>query len=237
MTTKERILHEALRLFSEKGYEAAGVEEIASAAGIRAASMYKHFRNKRAIYDAILEEAAERYRAFTDEISIHTADSDRDLTMFADITADGLVSKVKRLVYCSLRDEYLRGSRKMLTIEQFRSPETAALYTNRCVNVMYEYHRQLFARLIAAGAMKDEDPAQLAMMYVAPVYMQISCCDRHPEREEECMTALENHIRLFFRAFSLTPQENKETSKPRSCAARFPQETHNGVYNNEEQHA
>ena len=48
MKTKEKILQEALRLFSTKDYAATGVEEIAAAVGIKAASLYKHYRNKRA---------------------------------------------------------------------------------------------------------------------------------------------------------------------------------------------
>ena len=46
MKTKEKILQEASRLFSTKGYAATGVEEIAAAVGIKAASLYKHYRNK-----------------------------------------------------------------------------------------------------------------------------------------------------------------------------------------------
>jgi len=210
MTTKERILHESLILFSEKGYAAVGVEEIAAAVGIKAASLYKHFRNKRAIYDAISEEADSRYRAFADGIPIHMADSGQDMSVFRSITADDLVSKVRTLVSCSLHDEYVQYARKMMTIEQFRSPEMSALYTGRYVNMMFDYHRELFAKLIAAGVMRDEDPAQLAMMYGAPIIMQIGNCDRHPDREEEYMEALEKHIRLFFRTFSVAPEMRNE---------------------------
>ena len=42
--TKERILLEALKLFSNEGYEAVSVEQIAVAVGIKAPSLYKHLR-------------------------------------------------------------------------------------------------------------------------------------------------------------------------------------------------
>ena len=38
--TKKRIMEEALRLFSENGYDAVSVEQIAQAVGIKAPSLY-----------------------------------------------------------------------------------------------------------------------------------------------------------------------------------------------------
>ena len=55
MDTKQRILDEALTLFSEKGYANVFVGDIAERVGIKAPSLYKHYKNKRAIFDAIVE--------------------------------------------------------------------------------------------------------------------------------------------------------------------------------------
>ena len=44
--TRQRILTEALSLFSKKGYEAVSVEQIAKAVGIKAPSLYKHYKSK-----------------------------------------------------------------------------------------------------------------------------------------------------------------------------------------------
>ena len=59
-TAKRRIMTEALRLFARDGYEAVSVESIAAAVGIRAPSLYKHYRSKRDIYDSILREMERR---------------------------------------------------------------------------------------------------------------------------------------------------------------------------------
>lgn len=48
--TKQRILDEALRLFSQSGYDAVSVERIASAVGIKVPSLYKHFKSKQEIF-------------------------------------------------------------------------------------------------------------------------------------------------------------------------------------------
>ena len=65
MDTKHRILDEALTLFSQKGYANVYVGEIAEKVGIKAPSLYKHYKNKQAIFDAIVEEMNSRYEEQT----------------------------------------------------------------------------------------------------------------------------------------------------------------------------
>ncbi len=201
MDTKQRILLEALRLFSKRGYDAVGVEQIASAVGIKAPSLYKHYKSKQDIFDAIFEETARRYDAFTDTISVHVTNSEQDVIEFEKITADDLVQKVRSLIEYSLHDEYVCMFRRMMTIEQFRSRELSELYSRRYVNQIHDYHSRLFTKMIADGVLEDEDPVILAMMYDAPILVLLGECDRHPEKEEEYMKTLESHVRLFYKTF------------------------------------
>jgi AcrR family transcriptional regulator len=53
--TRERILDVAEALFAERGFAGTSVRDIASAAGLTAASLYNHFEGKEALYDAVLE--------------------------------------------------------------------------------------------------------------------------------------------------------------------------------------
>lgn len=207
MDTKHKILLEALRLFSQKGYAAVSVEQIAGAVGIKAPSLYKHYKSKQDIFDAIFEETARRYEVFTDTISVHVQDSEQDVIVFEKITEDDLVEKVKSLIDYSLHDEYASMFRRMMTIEQFRSPELSALYSKRYVNQIHDYHSGLFTKMIAAGVLAKEDPVILAMMYDAPILVLLGECDRHPEKEEECMKTLEAHVRLFYKTFSRKQKE------------------------------
>ena len=202
MGTKERILHQALRLFSQKGYDAVSVEQIATAVGIKAPSLYKHFKSKQEIFDAIFEETARRYEDFTDSISVHVEDLEQDVAVFEKITEDDLVQKVKSLIEYSLHDEYVSRFRRMMTIEQFRSPELSELYSRRYVEQIHDYHSGLFTKMIAAGVLADEDPVILAMMYDAPILVLLGECDRHPDKEKECLKTLEAHVRLFYKTFS-----------------------------------
>ena len=53
--TKEKILMAALRLFARDGYEAVSVSTIAGELGMTKSALYKHYRNKRDIFDSIVE--------------------------------------------------------------------------------------------------------------------------------------------------------------------------------------
>ena len=54
MDTKEKILHAALDLFARDGYEAVSVSMIAGELGITKGALYKHYENKRDIFDSIV---------------------------------------------------------------------------------------------------------------------------------------------------------------------------------------
>ena len=197
--TKQRILDKALELFSTQGYDSVSVGEIAKAVGIKAPSLYNHFPSKQAIFDAIMKSTAEQYEADTDQINIHVQNAAQDIPVFTEITADALFEKVRQIFEYSLHNETISRFRRMMTIEQFRSPELAALYSGRYVERVLDYHAGIFRALIAAGEIIAEDPDTLAMLYVSPVLTLIGICDRQPERESECLEKLQNHVQLFFR--------------------------------------
>mgnify|MGYP004555149473 FL=1 len=205
--TKHKILDKALELFSTQGYDSVSVGEIARAVGIKAPSLYNHFPSKQAIFDAIVESTAAQYEADTDRIDIHVQNMTQDIPVFTEITEDALFSKVRQIFEYSLHNESISRFRRMVTIEQFRSPELAALYSRRYVERILSYHAGIFRALIAAGEIRAENPDALAMMYVAPVLTLIGVCDRQPEREGECLERLSRHVRLFFRmVHSKTPE-------------------------------
>ena len=197
--TKQKILDKALELFSTQGYDSVSVGELAKAVGIKAPSLYNHFSSKQAIFDAIMESTAAQYEADTDQVNIHVQNAAQDIPVFTEITADALFEKVRQIFEYSLHNETISRFRRMMTIEQFRSPELAALYSRRYVERVLDYHAGIFRALIAAGEITAENPDTLAMMYVSPVLTLIGICDRQPERESECLEKLQNHVRLFFR--------------------------------------
>lgn len=199
-TTKERILHEALNLFSRYGYEAVSVGQIAAAVGIQAPSLYKHYKSKQELFDAIFEVMQRRYDEQTEKMELHISNATADQKRFAAIAADSLVKQVQELVRYSLHDEYISRFRRLMTIEQYRSPELSALYTDRYVERMVDYHEKLFAGLISIGALKNGEVHSMALQYTCPILVLLWVCDRQPEKETQAMVQIEAHVRQFLAA-------------------------------------
>jgi AcrR family transcriptional regulator len=66
--TRERLVTEAMRLFSEQGYKATKVAQIEAAAGLSPGSgaLYYHFKSKEALLDAGIDRQLDRRRAMHD---------------------------------------------------------------------------------------------------------------------------------------------------------------------------
>lgn len=200
--TKQKILAESLRLFSERGYDSVSVQDIASAVGIKAPSLYNHYKSKEKIFEALMKTTLSQYDEFTAGLSVHVGAPESDSGVFTTITADDLVEKVKNIFTFTFKDEQISQFRKMMSIEQFRTPELSIMYNQRFVDRMISYHKGIFEGLIAAGRLKELDAGILALTYVSPVITLLGVCDREPERFDECLEQLEKHVRLFFYTFN-----------------------------------
>jgi TetR/AcrR family transcriptional regulator len=55
--TRAAILAAAERRFARRGYAATRLEDVADAVGVKRAALFYHFRDKQALYDAVIEEA------------------------------------------------------------------------------------------------------------------------------------------------------------------------------------
>ena len=59
-TSKARLVSTALERFGARGYEAVGVSELATTAGVTTGSLYHHFGSKLGLYEVVREEAERR---------------------------------------------------------------------------------------------------------------------------------------------------------------------------------
>jgi AcrR family transcriptional regulator len=53
-TTRRVLLAKAKRLFASRGYEATGIEDVCRAARVTRGALYHHFKDKRALFDALV---------------------------------------------------------------------------------------------------------------------------------------------------------------------------------------
>lgn len=197
MTTKEKILKEALTLFSNKGYSAVYVGEIAEAVGIKAPSLYKHYKSKQDIFNAILEEMKKSYEQQTAQLKMDGSQPDLDVNVCSMIDEETLVKMGTELFLYFLHDEYVNKFRKMLTIEQFHDSELAVLYSKQYVEGPLTYQSGLFHLLGLQNKLKDDNPNIMAIHFYSPIYLMLTLCDREPQKEKEALRVIEQHIRQF----------------------------------------
>jgi len=96
---KEEIIRAASILFKEKGYSAVTMRDLATAMGIKAASLYNHIQSKQEILSAIIINLAEEFTTGMNQIFNSNQSAIRKLENIIDLhidvtlrNADGLAS-------------------------------------------------------------------------------------------------------------------------------------------------
>ena len=201
MDTKQRILDEALTLFSEKGYANVFVGDIADRVGIKAPSLYKHYKSKRAIFDAIVELMNSRFAEQAKALNINGTDAAADASIYKELSEDQLLKLGRELFLYYLHDDYNRKFRKMLTLEQFHDKELAKVYSKIYVDDPLSYQGMLFGFMASSGILKTENVEIMTMHFYAPIYYMLTICDREPDREIEILKLLDEHIKQFDRLY------------------------------------
>lgn len=195
MTTRERILKEALILFSEKGYSDVYVEEIARAVGIRAPSLYKHFKGKQAIFDSCVEEFYGRMTHIRNELLLPGTPGSEVSYKTADM--DQITEFTVGLFMFFLKDEMASGIRKMLLTGRYREPKLNQMYEELFITGVVDYETAVFAELIKAGVIRNEDPHLIALRFYTPVYFLLQKYDMQPGKDEEAKKELISMVREF----------------------------------------
>ena len=192
--TKQEILEAALELFSVQGFEATSISQIASAVGIRKASLYSHFESKQAILDALVRDVLDQYAAHS---IFARPDGDPEDALTPESTERVILEQLRYI----LHDPHISRARKMLVVEQFRNPELAQLQTRQNYTDVLTYFTSLVERLIRSDVLAGEDPGIMAAQLCLPISAWINLCDREPEREDEVMELVGRHIAQFFRVY------------------------------------
>lgn len=188
MSTKEKILDAALTLFAENGYNGTSVEQIAKAVGIKAPSLYKHYKSKEGILNALIDSAEVRYEEmFGSERNIGKIPESRE--EFINITM-GRIS-------FTMRDPIIRKTRMFLVQEQFRNERTSEVTTRHQLDGIQGMFAKILKEMMDKGLVKEDDPALLSAELTAPAVLQIARSDRQPQCEKDALESIEKHLQHF----------------------------------------
>ena len=185
--TKQRLLSESLRLFSENGYDAVSVAEIASAVGIKAPSLYKHYKSKRDIFDSILKRMSEADGFYADENNMPNVDDD-----YNNVSLESIKTFSVAMFKHWTDDEFAARFRRMLSLERFKNSEMAELYKSYISSGPLDYMKEVFAGMNYS----ESDAGQLALSFYGPMFMLYTVYDES-ENKKEIISQAEKHINNF----------------------------------------
>ena len=198
--TKEKILNTALRLFARDGYEAVSVRHISEELGMTKGALYRHYKNKRDIFDSIVERMiqidAQRAGEYQMPVEIYDVSPDS----YGNTSLESIQMFAIEQFRFWTEDEFASQFRKMLTLEQYRNEEMSELYSQCIVEGPVAYMEDLFRELIEKGKLKKAEPRQLAVEYYAPFFLMISMSDKSGETES-CINNLNRHIESFMEKY------------------------------------
>jgi AcrR family transcriptional regulator len=205
--TKERIMLVSLKLFARDGYEAVSVRAIAGQLGITQAALYKHYKNKRDIFDSIVARMMENDVELAKEFGVPTG-TFREMeetyrqTTFLNIKAFSIA-----VFRYWTEDEFASNFRKLLTLEQYRNPEMAKLLRQYLTEGVIGYAEDLFREAAELSySNRNKDPKILALEYFAPIYMMMNLYDG-AENKGEAVQMVEKHIDYFMDSLKLMQGE------------------------------
>ncbi|MBP7415224.1 MAG: TetR/AcrR family transcriptional regulator [Pyrinomonadaceae bacterium] len=118
---RQQILQTAVSLFSQRGFKGTTTKEIAKAAGVSEAMVFRHFENKDALYGAILDtkgcqDGVHRFPWEENEVLRTAIEQKDDLAVFYNIAFDALKKHqadegFMRLLFYSALEEHVLAER------------------------------------------------------------------------------------------------------------------------------
>lgn len=194
--TKENILMTALHLFARDGYEAVSVSTIAGELGITKGALYKHYKNKRDIFDRIVARMYQVDAERAQEYEVPEETDEAAPNAYENTSMD----QIKKFTIAQFtfwtEDDFASNFRKMLTLEQYCNAEMAELYSNCITAGPVAYMEDIFREMMAKGMLRKADPRQLAVEFYAPLYLLIHMAD-YANDKARSIALLNHHIDRF----------------------------------------
>ncbi len=142
MSTKEKILETALTLFAKNGYDGTSVEQIAQDVGIKAPSLYKHFKGKEDILNSLIDKAENRYE--------ENFGSDKNIGKIPN-SIDEFIHETVEKIRFTMSDPMIRKMRIFLVQEQFRNERLAEITTRHQIEGIQKMYQAIIEGMMQKG--------------------------------------------------------------------------------------
>ena len=188
--TKEDILITALHLFAADGYEAVSVSRIAGELGMTKGALYKHYRNKRHIFDSITERMEQKDAENADRFQMPGDTRDNTPEEYSRASLKQFIEYSKAQFRYWTCDDFAASFRRMLTVEQYRSGEMQQLYQQYLGSGPVGYVADLFE------ALGIDNPEEKAAQFYGILFLFYSIYDG-VENKDEVMQRFDRTIDEF----------------------------------------
>ena len=189
-----------MTLFSEKGYSAVYVSDIADAVGIKASSLYKHYKNKQAIFDSCVEVFSQRMEQVRNQLRL--PDTPKAEMNYQTASEETILEIALSLFEFYLSDDVAAKFRKMLMIERYHQPELNQLFEDLFIDGAVKYEEKIFSDLIDAQIIKKENPHIIALRFYTPIFYLLQKYDMHPDKADEAKQELTFMVREFCHTYA-----------------------------------
>jgi len=154
----EEIVAAALDVFVARGFRAARLEEVARRAGVSKGTLYLYFKNKEALFRAVVREM----------VLPEIARVERHVRDFPGTSADLLRDLVQRW-WDTVGDSRLCGIPKLMVAESDNFPELARFYHDEAVRRVRRLFGTVLRRGIARGEFRSCHVAYTVRVLMAPL--------------------------------------------------------------------
>ena len=201
--TNEKILIIALRLFAIHGYEAVSVSQIAGELGMTKGALYKHYKNKRDIFNRIFEYVCQLDVERSQKTGVPEKEFSEMPEAFSHVSPGSLRDYMKSQFHYWSEDEIACNFRKMLTLEQYKSEEMNKLYQKVFVSGPLDYIEKLLNEMVKNRTDGSLSPKSLAIELFSPFYLFLSMSDAAYQRmeKEEIAKYYMAYIDTFFKKY------------------------------------
>lgn len=199
-TTKEEILMVSLKLFAERGFDAVSTSMIANKLGITKGALYRHFENKKEIFDCIIKKMFELDEERASKNHVPVKEYEEDPESYKDSSLTDLCEFVNNQFVFWTEDEFASAFRKMIMLEQFKNPEMNKLYQDVLVLGPVNYSANMLSEMMDSGKLNDKAKElgawNLAVQLFAPLQLMIKIADGGEDRDK-----LKNSLRSITKDF------------------------------------
>ncbi|WP_079913347.1 TetR/AcrR family transcriptional regulator [Paenibacillus sp. 32352] len=200
--TKEKILITALHLFAKDGYEAVSVSTIAGELEMTKGALYKHYKNKRDIFDSIVKRMYQKDLERAKRYEVPEETFDKAPLTYRNTSIDKIKGFIESQFHFWIQDEFASDFRRMLTLERYRNPEMADLYQKILGSGPVSYIEDLFREMIEQSTLDGSNPKQLAIEFYAPFYLLLNISDEFSNKDEVTTLFKEQVDRFMKRNFT-----------------------------------